>query len=52
MNKKELDLVYEALLGAYEELEAFESTYAEYVTSGKLMEQIEEAIKLVEENRR
>lgn len=49
MNKKKLEQVLEALKSARSELEALEADEDWYVTSGDLIEQIEEAEALVQQ---
>lgn len=49
MNPDELRLVLEALKGAYEELTTLENDKEWYCTSGHLMDQIEDAIILLED---
>lgn len=49
MNPHKAELIEEALRSALAEIEAMEGTYDDYVASGKLIEQLEEAIALIEE---
>lgn len=48
MTPRDSDFVSEVLKACKSELSAMEDTYDEYVVSGHLMEQIEEAIRIVE----
>jgi len=48
MNEPERLHVLEALKSALSELSAMEETYDDYVTTGDLLDQIEEAITIVE----
>lgn len=48
MTPRDLDFVLEVLRACKSELTAMEDTYDEYVVSGHLMDQIDEAIELVE----
>lgn len=49
LDVSEVEWVLEALKGAYEELSALEADSDWYVTTGKLMEQLESAIDMLEE---
>lgn len=48
MTPREADFVIEVLRACKAELEAMEGTYEEYAVSGHLMEQLDEAIDIVE----
>jgi hypothetical protein len=48
MGRDELLLVLEALKSCWSEIEAMESTYEDYVASGRLAEQVEAAITILE----
>lgn len=48
MTPREADFVIEVLRACKAELGAMEDTYEEYVVSGHLMEQLDEAIDIVE----
>lgn len=48
MTEAEWDIVTEALKSAKVEIEAMEDTYADYVASGHLLEQLEQAIEIME----
>jgi hypothetical protein len=47
LTKQELDLIYEALMSSLTELTTLESDIDDYVASGHLIEQLEEAIAIV-----
>ena len=46
--KEEAHQIYEALKSAHEEITEMELTFADYVTTGRLLEQLEAAVTLVE----
>lgn len=48
MTLTEYELVLEALKGAKSEITAMEDTYDDYVAAGKLLEQLDEAIEILE----
>ena len=46
---EELRIILEALKTAHEEITAMEQTYDDYVSTGRLVEQLESAIELLED---
>jgi len=46
--KQETLQIYEALMSAHEEITEMEETFADYVTTGKLLDQLAAAIDLLE----
>ena len=51
LTKNEIELVYEALMSALTELNAIEADSQDYVASGHLIDQLEEAIAIVSDKR-
>jgi hypothetical protein len=49
MNSRKAEQVLEALRAAQTEIEAMEDSYEDYVAAGHLIEQIEDAVHLMEE---
>ena len=48
LTEEQIEFVVEALRGAQSEISAMETTYDDYVSSGDLLEQLEEAIEIME----
>lgn len=48
LTREEVQLVFEALLAAYDELETVEKDFDDYITTGPLMDRLEEAMRIVE----